>query len=145
MTYKIIGKYIKDLYFSIPNAKTFFLLSTLHIQCKITLHQSGLWTSREPLGSCCSKRRSVNLKRSPWLRQQGEKCAPQKNPWVAEAWLEPTWLRIFKFMSDISTNHLSSNKAEIIPKAPDPQHKSKIVFLSLINSCRWFAIGDRGI
>ena len=27
MTYKIIGKYIKDLYFSIPNAKTFFLLS----------------------------------------------------------------------------------------------------------------------
>ena len=27
MTYKIIGKYIKDLYFNIPNAKTFFLLS----------------------------------------------------------------------------------------------------------------------
>ena len=42
----------------------------------------------------------------------------------------------FEFISDISTKHLSSNKAEIIPKAPDPQHKSKIVFLSLINSCR---------
>ena len=27
MTYKIIGKYIKDLKFSIPNPKTFFLLS----------------------------------------------------------------------------------------------------------------------
>ena len=27
MSYKIIGKYIKDLRFSIPNAKTFFLLS----------------------------------------------------------------------------------------------------------------------
>ena len=27
MTYKIIGKYIKDLNFSIPNPKTFFLLS----------------------------------------------------------------------------------------------------------------------
>ena len=27
MTYKIIGKYIKDLSFSIPNTKTFFLLS----------------------------------------------------------------------------------------------------------------------
>ncbi len=27
MTYKIIGKYIKDLSFSIPNPKTFFLLS----------------------------------------------------------------------------------------------------------------------
>ena len=27
MTYKIIGKYIKDLRFSIPNPKTFFLLS----------------------------------------------------------------------------------------------------------------------
>ena len=27
MTYKIIGKYIKDLSFNIPNTKTFFLLS----------------------------------------------------------------------------------------------------------------------
>ena len=27
MTYKIIGKYIKDLKFNIPNPKTFFLLS----------------------------------------------------------------------------------------------------------------------
>ena len=27
MSYKIIGKYIKDLHFSIPNPKTFFLLS----------------------------------------------------------------------------------------------------------------------
>ena len=27
MTYKIIGKYIKDLRFNIPNPKTFFLLS----------------------------------------------------------------------------------------------------------------------
>ena len=27
MNYKIIGKYIKDLHFSIPNPKTFFLLS----------------------------------------------------------------------------------------------------------------------
>ena len=27
MNYKIIGKYIKDLNFSIPNPKTFFLLS----------------------------------------------------------------------------------------------------------------------
>ena len=27
MKYKIIGKYIKDLNFSIPNPKTFFLLS----------------------------------------------------------------------------------------------------------------------
>tara|TARA_B100001027_G_C16140639_1_gene273476 strand:- start:279 stop:698 length:420 start_codon:yes stop_codon:yes gene_type:complete len=27
MTYKIIGKYIKELNFSIPNSKTFFLLS----------------------------------------------------------------------------------------------------------------------
>ena len=27
MNYKIIGKYIKDLNFSIPNSKTFFLLS----------------------------------------------------------------------------------------------------------------------
>ena len=27
MNYKIIGKYIKDLKFSIPNPKTFFLLS----------------------------------------------------------------------------------------------------------------------
>ena len=27
MNYKIIGKYIKDLNFNIPNSKTFFLLS----------------------------------------------------------------------------------------------------------------------
>ena len=27
MSYKIIGKYIKDLKFNIPNPKTFFLLS----------------------------------------------------------------------------------------------------------------------
>ena len=27
MTYKIIGKYIRNLSFSIPNTKTFFLLS----------------------------------------------------------------------------------------------------------------------
>jgi preprotein translocase subunit SecB len=27
MSYKIIGKYIKELYFNIPNPKTFFLLS----------------------------------------------------------------------------------------------------------------------
>ena len=27
ISYKIVGKYIKDLNFSIPNAKTFFLLS----------------------------------------------------------------------------------------------------------------------
>ena len=27
MSYKIIGKYIKDLNFNIPNSKTFFLLN----------------------------------------------------------------------------------------------------------------------
>ena len=27
ISYKIVGKYIKDLIFNIPNAKTFFLLS----------------------------------------------------------------------------------------------------------------------
>ena len=36
--------------------------------------------------------------------------------------------KAFESMSDISTRHLSFNKAAIIPKAPDPQHKSKIVF-----------------
>ena len=35
MNYKIIGKYIKDLSFSIPNSKTFFLLSKEIILIKV--------------------------------------------------------------------------------------------------------------
>jgi len=37
MNYKIIGKYIKDLEFSIPNPKTFFLLSKSISNYKINL------------------------------------------------------------------------------------------------------------
>ena len=37
MNYKIIGKYIKDLEFSIPNPKTFFLLSKSISSYKINL------------------------------------------------------------------------------------------------------------
>ena len=37
MSYKIIGKYIKDLDFHIPNAKTFFLLSKNIINYKINI------------------------------------------------------------------------------------------------------------
>lgn len=37
MSYKIIGKYIKDLSFSIPNSKTFFLLSKNISNYKINL------------------------------------------------------------------------------------------------------------
>jgi len=37
MTYKIIGKYIKDLKFNIPNPKTFFLLSNNISNYKINI------------------------------------------------------------------------------------------------------------
>tara|TARA_B110001450_G_C17359475_1_gene374926 strand:- start:42 stop:461 length:420 start_codon:yes stop_codon:yes gene_type:complete len=37
MSYKIIGKYIKELNFSIPNPKTFFLLSKNIINYKINI------------------------------------------------------------------------------------------------------------
>ena len=37
MNYKIIGKYIKDLKFSIPNSKTFFLLSKNIANYKINI------------------------------------------------------------------------------------------------------------
>ena len=37
MNYKIIGKYIKDLSFSIPNSKTFFLLSKEISKYKINI------------------------------------------------------------------------------------------------------------
>ena len=37
MSYKIIGKYIKDLNFSIPNPKTFFLLSKTISNYKINI------------------------------------------------------------------------------------------------------------
>ena len=37
MNYKILGKYIKDLEFSIPNPKTFFLLSKSISNYKINL------------------------------------------------------------------------------------------------------------
>ncbi len=37
MNYKIIGKYIKDLNFNIPNAKTFFLLSKNIANYKINI------------------------------------------------------------------------------------------------------------
>ena len=37
MNYKIIGKYIKDLNFSIPNPKTFFLLSKNIANYKINI------------------------------------------------------------------------------------------------------------
>jgi preprotein translocase subunit SecB len=37
MTYKIIGKYIKDLKFNIPNPKTFFLLSKNITNYKINI------------------------------------------------------------------------------------------------------------
>ncbi len=37
MNYKIIGKYIKDLEFSIPNTKTFFLLSQNIANYKINI------------------------------------------------------------------------------------------------------------
>ena len=37
MTYKIIGKYIKDLKFNIPNPKTFFLLSKSISNYKINI------------------------------------------------------------------------------------------------------------
>ena len=38
MNYKIIGKYIKDLYFCIPNSKTFFLLSKDISNYKINIY-----------------------------------------------------------------------------------------------------------
>ena len=38
MTHKIIGKYIKELSFNIPNAKTFFLLSKDIINYKININ-----------------------------------------------------------------------------------------------------------
>ena len=37
MSYKIIGKYIKELYFNIPNPKTFFLLSKNIANYKINI------------------------------------------------------------------------------------------------------------
>ena len=37
MTHKIIGKYIKELNFNIPNAKTFFLLSENIVNYKINI------------------------------------------------------------------------------------------------------------
>ena len=37
MTHKIIGKYIKELNFNIPNAKTFFLLSKDIVNYKINI------------------------------------------------------------------------------------------------------------
>ena len=37
MTHKIIGKYIKELSFNIPNAKTFFLLSKNIVNYKINI------------------------------------------------------------------------------------------------------------
>ena len=37
MSFKIIGKYIKDLNFNIPNAKTFFLLSKNIANYKINI------------------------------------------------------------------------------------------------------------
>ena len=37
MNYKIIGKYIKDLHFNIPNVKTFFLLSKNIANYKINI------------------------------------------------------------------------------------------------------------
>ena len=37
MTHKIIGKYIKELNFNIPNAKTFFLLSKNIVNYKINI------------------------------------------------------------------------------------------------------------
>ena len=37
MSYKIIGKYIKDLDFSIPNTKTFYLLSKDIVNYKINI------------------------------------------------------------------------------------------------------------
>jgi preprotein translocase subunit SecB len=37
MTHKIIGKYIKELNFNIPNAKTFFLLSADIVNYKINI------------------------------------------------------------------------------------------------------------
>ena len=35
MSYKIIGKYIKDLKFNIPNPKTFYLLSKIYLITKL--------------------------------------------------------------------------------------------------------------
>ena len=37
MTYKILGKYIKELTFNIPNPKTFFLLSKDIVNYKINI------------------------------------------------------------------------------------------------------------
>ena len=37
MSYKIIGKYIKDIDFNIPNSKTFFLLSKNIANYKINI------------------------------------------------------------------------------------------------------------
>ena len=37
MSYKIIGKYIKELKFNIPNPKTFFLLSKDIVNYKINI------------------------------------------------------------------------------------------------------------
>ena len=52
MNYKIIGKYIKDLKFNIPNPRTFFLLSQNISNYKINIdiksvqikHQEGIKT-----------------------------------------------------------------------------------------------------
>ena len=42
MTYKIIGKYIKDLKFNIPNTKTFFLLSKDISNYKINININSI-------------------------------------------------------------------------------------------------------
>ena len=37
MSYKIIGKYIKDLKFNIPNPKTFFFFQRIYLITKLIL------------------------------------------------------------------------------------------------------------
>ena len=47
MNYKIIGKYIKELNFNIPNAKTFFLLSKDIANYKINVDIKSSQTKKD--------------------------------------------------------------------------------------------------
>ena len=51
MSYKIIGKYIKDLNFNIPNPKTFFLLSKNISNYKINIDIKSAQIKQNIIGS----------------------------------------------------------------------------------------------
>ena len=115
MNYKIIGKYIRELNFNIPNPKTFFLLSKdiSNYKISIDIKSNQIKQNIIEAASACS---SCNFCKSDVLTGTEWECARQKS--MASSMSEPqlfTAKDANDFSKPCSHNMLITNCKTLVP------------------------------